>query len=77
MRPPDGNRIRLYAAVAGALRSQRDAAGLSLTKLAAKSGIATAQLAKIEEGQACPLHVLVALADVYDTTLDDLVPVLV
>lgn len=73
---PDGNKIRLYSAVGARLAHLRDVANLTLTQLEKKSGICKSQLSKIEEGGACPLHVLVALADVYDVTLDEMVPVL-
>lgn len=77
MKYPDGNRIRLYASVAAALRARRDEEGFTLRELEAEIGVSHSTLAKIEEGTtACPLHVLVALADIYDCTLDDLVPVI-
>ena len=77
MRHVDGKKIQLYAAVGTRLREMRDAEGYTLAELSDRSGIAKTQLSKIEEGAtACPLHVLVALAEVYDATLDDLVPVL-
>jgi transcriptional regulator with XRE-family HTH domain len=75
VRFPDGKRIRLYATVGRTLQSFRIEAGLSLSALSAKSGVHASQLSKVESGEACPLHVLIALADVYDTTLDALVPV--
>lgn len=74
---PEMHKIRLYAAVGARLREVRDAEGYSLAELSERTGIAKTQLSKIEEGAtACPLHILVTLADVYDTTLDALVPVL-
>ena len=77
MRHVDGKKIQLYAAVGVRLREVRDEQGYTLAELAERTGIAKTRLSKIEEGAtACPLHILVALADVYDTTLDDLVPVL-
>jgi transcriptional regulator with XRE-family HTH domain len=76
-RHPDGDRLRLYRSVAREIQSHREAAGLSVPVVAKRIGVSTTQLSKIEEGIACPLHVLVALADVFDCTLDDLVPVLV
>lgn len=76
MKHPDGKRIRLYGAVARCLQGKREAAGLTLQALAERTGVTKAMLSKIEDGQACPLHVLVTLADVYDCSLDELVPVL-
>jgi transcriptional regulator with XRE-family HTH domain len=73
----DGNRIRLYSAVAESIRAKRLAGKLTQEKLASIIGVSKGQLAKIEEGgTSCPLHVVVALADAFDCTLDDLVPVL-
>ncbi len=75
-RYPDGKKIRLYAAVGVRLAAFREGANMTLTVLAQRTGLSKSQLSKIEDGQACPLHVLVALADAYDVTLDELVPVL-
>ncbi len=74
---PDGKKIRLYAAVGARIACYREEAGLSQAQLGERIGVSKAQLGKIEDGQGCPLHVLVALADAYDVTLDDLVPVLI
>lgn len=77
MKYPDGNRIRLYACVAEVLKKRREEEGFTLRDLEEEIGVSHSTLAKIEEGTtACPLHVLVALAYVYDCTLDDLVPVI-
>jgi len=77
MRHVDAKKIQLYAAVGMRLRAMRDAEGYTLVELSELCGVAKTQLSKIEEGAtACPLHVLVALAEVYDATLDDMVPVL-
>lgn len=73
----DGNRIRLYAAVAETVRAKRLAGKLTQERLAAMIGVSKGQFAKIEEGlTSCPLHVVVALADAFDCTIDELVPVL-
>lgn len=77
MKYPDGKKLRLHAAIGRELRGLREKSSLSLAALAKRSGIACSQLSKIEEGQACPVHVLVTLADVYDVSLDDMVPVLI
>jgi putative transcriptional regulator len=73
---PDGKKIRLYAAVGTRVQCHRETAGLSQSDLAERIGVSKSTLGKVEDGQACPLHVLVALADVFDVTLDELVPVL-
>lgn len=77
MRHPEAHKTRLYAAVGRELTSHREAAGLSIEALAKRTGISRSQLFKVEDGAPCPLHMLVALADVYDCTIDELVPVLV
>lgn len=75
-RHPEADRVRLHATVGRTIRLKRAAAGISLRMLAPLVGVSTNYLDKIEEGQSpCPLHVLVRLADVFDCTLDDLVPV--
>jgi transcriptional regulator with XRE-family HTH domain len=73
----DGNRIRLYAAIGETVRAKRVGGKFTLEALSRATKISKSQLAKVEEGlTSCPAHVLVALADAFDCTLDDLVPVL-
>lgn len=70
------SRIHLHAAIGRAIQSRRVEAGLSLRAIAPHVGVSSNFLDKIEEGVSpCPIHVLVALANVFDCTLDDLVPV--
>jgi DNA-binding XRE family transcriptional regulator len=75
VKPPDGARIELYASVGRAIREHRTRAGLLGEHVAARIGVGSGTLHGIESGAPCPLHVLVKLADVFDCTLDDLVPV--
>ncbi len=76
MRHPNAQKTRLYTAVGRKLQRVREDAGLTLRALEALTEITASQLGSIENGSACPLHVIVKLADAYDLTLDDLVPVL-
>lgn len=72
----DGNRIRLYASIGETVRAKRVGGKFTLEQLAKATGISKSQLAKIEEGvTSCPAHVLVAIADALDCSLDELVPV--
>lgn len=73
----DGNRIRLYAAIGEAVRAKRVGGKFTLEALSRATGLGKSQLSKVEEGvTSCPAHVLVAIANAFDCTLDDLVPVL-
>ena len=66
----------LYVNVGLAIKSARMADGVGQGELARKIGMKQAHLKKIEDAEsACPLHVLVAVADVLDRSLDELVPV--
>ncbi len=66
----------LYVNVGAAIRLARMADGVGQGELARKIGMKQAHLKKIEDAEsACPLHVLVAIADVLDRSLDELVPV--
>lgn len=60
--------------VAGNLRRLRTAAGLSLTALAKRSGVATGTVSELERGQGNPtIETLFALAYALEVTLADLV----
>ena len=73
----DGDRIRLYAAIGEAVRAKRVGGKFTLEALSRATKISRSQLAKVEEGvTSCPAHVLVAIADAFDCTIDELVPVL-
>jgi transcriptional regulator with XRE-family HTH domain len=74
---PDGKRIALYTAVGRELQRRREAAGITLADLAKRTGASTSQLSNAENGGPCPLWMLVAIAEAYDVTLDDLVPVVI
>ena len=67
---------RLYQRVGDAIKGQRLGASLTRQELGERIGTTPARLQSIETGAVqCPLHLLVALADEFDTTLDALVPV--
>lgn len=73
----DGNRIRLYASIAETVRAKRVGGKITQEALAKAAGMSKGQYAKLEEGiTSCPVHVLVAIAEVLDCSLDELVPVL-
>ena len=66
----------LYVAVGASIARERREDGVTQTELARRLGMKQAHLKKIEDGEtACPLHVLVSVADVLDRSLDELVPV--
>lgn len=66
----------MYCRVGEAIRALRIDEGLTLREFSARAGITLSHMQKIESGQtACALHVLVKIADEFDTTLDALVPV--
>lgn len=76
LRHPDAKKVALNAAIGQQVRERRKAAKLTQDALSARIGIRDSTLHHIEDGDGCPVHTLVALADVFDCTLDDLVPVL-
>lgn len=74
---PEMVKTRLYAAVANEVRTRRESAQMTQADLAKALGTSHATINKLESGDQAPaLHVLVSLADHFDCTLDDLVPVL-
>lgn len=76
-RHPEMAKTRLFTAVGDAVRKRRVSAGLTQAALAKSVGTSQATINKLEAGsQAPPLFVLVTLAEHFDCTLDDLVPVL-
>lgn len=67
-------RAKVTGRLAKSLKKERENSGLSLRELASRVGTTYGSLANIEVGRsACPLWLLVALADEFDTTLDSLV----
>lgn len=72
----DGRRVALYAAIGNAIRKHREEAGLTVREVAVTIGVHPSTLSGYEGGYSIPLHSIVSLADVFDCTLDDLVPVL-
>lgn len=71
------NDMRLYRAVGKQISLRRAEWEYSRAALEALAGMRSGSLAHIEAGDtACPLHTLAQLAEVFDCTLDDLVPVL-
>jgi len=66
----------LYEDVGRCIRQARNAAGLSLSEMSKRLGCTPTHLQRVELADtACALHLLVAIADELDTTLDDLCPV--
>lgn len=66
----------MYVRVGEAIQRARREECLSGADLARRVGITPTHMQKIETGEtACALHVLVAIADELDLTLDELVPV--
>jgi transcriptional regulator with XRE-family HTH domain len=78
MRRIDPQMANLYAAVGERLRKLRDDAGLTQAGMSKAIGCGAGLIGKVELGETAPaLHLLLAYADYFDTTLDDLVPVMI
>lgn len=71
----DGKKIALYAAIGRECRARRERAGIGLRSLADRIGVSHGTICKLEDGTTVPVALLVALAEEWDCTLDDLVPV--
>lgn len=69
------NRSELYESIGWRMAEVRANRQIPLTDAAEKLHISARQLRKFESGACVPVWVLVALAEHYDCTLDDLVPV--
>lgn len=67
--------LELYEAIGWRLAEVRANRHLTLTQAAELAGITRQQLQKFEYGGCPPVWVLVKLAEAYDCTLDDFVPV--
>jgi transcriptional regulator with XRE-family HTH domain len=64
----------VLAEVGGRLRRLRERRGVTLTALAAKTGISKSTLSRLENGQRKPsLELLLPLAEAYHVPLDELV----
>lgn len=75
-RPEYAWRRQVYAAVGDKIHKLRIAGGLSLGQLSERLGCAPGTLQNIEQASIpCPLYLLVAIAFLFDVTLDDFVPV--
>jgi transcriptional regulator with XRE-family HTH domain len=73
-------RDQLHASIGEAIRARRQSSGMTAERLAtAMSGslgtVTKGSLLKLEEGMTAPLWMLVAAAEAFDCTLDDLVEV--
>ena len=65
----------LYRHLGRQIRGLREEAGLKQDDLAERVGLSRASIANIEGGkQAVPIHLLVAIAQTLDITIDRLVP---
>lgn len=77
-RYPDGNRIRLYAAIGAQLKRRREELGLTMRAMAETIGTTHGAVSNFEDGAlAQPIHILVAYAEAFDCSLDAIVPVLI
>lgn len=73
----DWRRAAQNAAIGQQLKNRRRAANITHRDFAAMVGLPEKTLYNIELGHvACPVHALIAAAEVLDVTLDDLVPVI-
>lgn len=73
---PDIKRIELYARIGEQIAKRREELGLTVQDLADKMRTNDGTLHRIEQGDTpVPVHLLVSLAEFFDCTLDDLVPV--
>lgn len=75
-RYPDGKKIALYAAIGKRVHERRKSSGLSLRALAERIGATDSSIDKLEKGETPSLWLLTRLAEEFDCSLDDLVPVL-
>ncbi len=67
---------QLYTRVGVAIRRLRREACLTAREFARRVGVTETHVERVEDGTTpCSLHLLVAIADEFDTTLDELVPV--
>lgn len=73
-----GERIRFYDEVGRCIREAREASGMTQKALADALGTSHTTLGKIEHGTTpCPLYMAACIAEVLDTTLDALAPVMI
>lgn len=64
----------LYRSIGARIRELREESGLGLLATASQIGVGRDQYARFERGGVVPVWVLVKLADAFDCTLDDFVP---
>lgn len=77
IRHPDARKTRLYGVIGRELMALRKDSGLSLENVASALDTTTATLRKVEEGVTAPTVFMLALAaELFDVSLDELVPVL-
>lgn len=77
MKTPHAEKIQLQAAIGEAIRKRRTDAGIARRQLALDIGVSDSTLQKIEDGQQPPTaYNLYKLAEVFDTQVDALMPVL-
>lgn len=73
---PDGAKIRLYAAIGQRIRELAEENDVSIAELARAIGTTPSTLNHCVEGSSIPVHMLVAVAEHFDVSLDNLVPCL-
>jgi transcriptional regulator with XRE-family HTH domain len=71
------NTQTLYTRIGSQIRKYRTDSKLSQLDLSRAVGIGKTTVQRIEDGAPCSVAVLHRLAEVFDCTLDDLVPVVV
>ncbi len=74
----DAARMRFADAVAAAVKSARAVSGLTQRAMAEKTGLSHSMIVNIEDGRTSPsLWAIARIAEVLDTTIDALAPVLI
>lgn len=77
MKLPDGKKIKLYTAIGQRIREVAAEHNMTVTQLAHKVGSTPSSMNHIcSNGYPCPVHLLVSIAELFDCTLDHLVPCL-
>ncbi len=70
----NANKDHFHTVVGERIKATREAAGLSIARLAKDADTTPSAIDKAELGVTCSLYMLARIADALDCTLDDLVP---